>query len=338
MEVTKFNPKVSIVIPVYNGSNYLREAIDSALAQTYKDIEVIVVNDGSNDGGKTEEIAQSYGDKIRYFYKENGGVSTALNLGIREMKGEYFSWLSHDDLFSANRIEEDVHIIGKHPNVKVVFCKIAIIDGQGKLIRQCVYPIQRVTNPREALLLNGVNMCTLTIHKSCFNRTGYFNETNKTTQDVEMSLLLSKHYRFHMNNSSVTYARDHSDRGTRTLTDQHKKDIRALAEFIRTTFTISDFFPNIDDNDNIALSDAWIWMGDLYSGFGSYVYANECYKKGVSLRRNPISAAGIRYVLGGKVINSGLVKKAVYFKTKIVSFLKALAIINFCPIFILFRQ
>ena len=71
----------------------MREAIDSALAQTYERVEVIVVNDGSTDG--TEQIALSYGERIRYFRKENGGVSSALNLGIKEMKGEYFSWLSH---------------------------------------------------------------------------------------------------------------------------------------------------------------------------------------------------------------------------------------------------
>jgi glycosyltransferase involved in cell wall biosynthesis len=77
-----FNPKVSIIIPVYNGSNFLKEAIDSAIAQTYKNIEIIVINDGSSDNGATEKIAKSYGDKIRYFKKENGGVATALNLGI----------------------------------------------------------------------------------------------------------------------------------------------------------------------------------------------------------------------------------------------------------------
>ena len=84
-----FNPKVSIVIPVFNGSNYLKEAIDSALAQTYKNIEIIVVNDGSDDKGETEKIAKSYGSKIKYFKKENGGVATALNFGIKKMTGKY---------------------------------------------------------------------------------------------------------------------------------------------------------------------------------------------------------------------------------------------------------
>ena len=73
-------PLVSIIIPVYNGENYLTEAIESALNQTYKNIEIIVINDGSTDS--TEEICLQYGNKIRYFYKENGGVSSALYMSI----------------------------------------------------------------------------------------------------------------------------------------------------------------------------------------------------------------------------------------------------------------
>ena len=73
--MSKNDPKVSIVIPVYNGADYMRYAIDSALNQTYKNIEVIVVNDGSKDDGKTKKIAKEYGDKIKYYEKENGGVS-----------------------------------------------------------------------------------------------------------------------------------------------------------------------------------------------------------------------------------------------------------------------
>src|SRR5262245_26319850 len=99
-----WNPRVSIIIPVFNGSNYLREAIDSALVQTYQNTEIIVVNDGSNDNGKTREIALSYGQQIRYFEKENGGVSSALNMGICKMTGDYFSWLSHDDVYNPEKV------------------------------------------------------------------------------------------------------------------------------------------------------------------------------------------------------------------------------------------
>lgn len=106
-------PIVSIVIPVYNGANYMKEAIDSALNQTYPNCEVIVVNDGSNDNGATEKIALSYGDRIRYIKKENGGVATAVNRGIKEMKGEYFSWLSHDDYYYPQKIEKQIEAIEK---------------------------------------------------------------------------------------------------------------------------------------------------------------------------------------------------------------------------------
>ena len=96
-------PLVSIVIPVFNGEDFLDEAIKSAINQTYRNIEILVINDGSTDG--TEKIANKYEKQIRYFYKENGGVASALNLAIKEMKGEYFSWLSHDDYYDPSKIE-----------------------------------------------------------------------------------------------------------------------------------------------------------------------------------------------------------------------------------------
>ena len=77
----KYNPLVTIVIPVYNGSNYVVQAIESALSQTYKRIEIIVVNDGSIDD--TEEKIKPYLDRILYFKKDNGGVSTVLNFAIK---------------------------------------------------------------------------------------------------------------------------------------------------------------------------------------------------------------------------------------------------------------
>lgn len=106
-----YNPLVSIIIPVYNGANYMREAIDSAIAQTYCNIEILVINDGSTDNGKTEEIALSYGDKIRYFYKENGGVSSARNAGIEKSVGDYVMFVDGDDWLNKDTVLECVKII-----------------------------------------------------------------------------------------------------------------------------------------------------------------------------------------------------------------------------------
>ena len=113
-------PLVSIIIPVYNGSNYMREAIDSALAQTYPNIEIIVINDGSNDNGATEKIALGYGEKITYIKKENGGVSSALNAGIEAMHGEYFSWLSHDDKYLPEKIETQVAVLIQYQDDDII--------------------------------------------------------------------------------------------------------------------------------------------------------------------------------------------------------------------------
>ena len=96
--------KVSVVIPTYNAEKYLRECIESVLAQTYKQIEIIAVNDGSTDNSL--KILEEYSDKIKILSKPNGGTASALNLGIRNMKGEWFKWLSADDVLYPDAIEE----------------------------------------------------------------------------------------------------------------------------------------------------------------------------------------------------------------------------------------
>lgn len=278
-EIREMNakPLVSIVIPVYNGSDYMAEAIDSALAQTYPNVEVIVVNDGSTDDGKTDAIARSYSNRIRYFLKANGGVATALNLGIQEMHGEWFAWLSHDDRFAENRIEADLALLQTIPNAKVSFCRHMAIDSVGKIIGDKTYPLPKVTNPREALIFGCVHMCTVTIHKSCFEAVGLFNQANRTNQDVEMSLRLAKQYIFFFNPNTVTYQREHLARGTHTLPKKlHQQDRLMLCEFVHNELTLTDFFPNLGA-DKTSLSEAWTWLGNFYARFGAETYAAECF-------------------------------------------------------------
>ncbi|MBW4546706.1 MAG: glycosyltransferase [Symplocastrum torsivum CPER-KK1] len=279
------NPKISIVIPVYNGSDYLKEAIDSALGQTAPDFEVIVVNDGSNDGGKTEAIANSYSDKIRYFYKENGGVASALNLGIKNMRGEWFAWLSHDDFFSKNRIEQDLILIEKHPEAKVIYCTLKDVDFQGEILENVKYPIVQVKNCYEALMF--VNMCALTIHQSCFKTIGVFDESKRTSQDVDFTLRLARRFSFYLNNNSITYRREHLNRGTYTLAEPYKKELQKFCDIIHNELSFNDLFSNLTASDNEdTIANAWFSLGHLYQSFGAEHYSKECYKLGINSYKN----------------------------------------------------
>ena len=180
-----YQPLVSIVIPVYNGANYMQEAIDSALAQTYENVEIIVVNDGSTDDGETERIALSYGDKIRYFKKENGGCASALNYGIAQMQGEWFSWLSHDDVYLPTKVESAVNMINKYTldhDKTVVSCGSSVIDAKGSMVRSAKTGKESMLDANTAfykfmadgLVLNG---CALLIPKNILDEVGAFSTT-----------------------------------------------------------------------------------------------------------------------------------------------------------------
>jgi glycosyltransferase involved in cell wall biosynthesis len=191
---TPFQPKVSIVIPVYNGAEFMREAIDSALAQTYPHIEVIVVNDGSRDDGATREIALSYGDRIRYFEKENGGVSSALNLGIRNMTGDYFSWLSHDDVYLPDKVLTSVRYLESFADRErvIAFCGSSHINVRSEVIREEVerFERDRTYTGREVLrhlLVNHMmNMCCMLIPRTAFEECEPFHEGLRYNQDALM--------------------------------------------------------------------------------------------------------------------------------------------------------
>lgn len=182
------SPKVSIIIPVYNGANYMREAIDSALAQTYKNIEIIVVNDGSNDNGATNEIAESYGDKIRYFSKENGGSSSALNCGIINMTGDYFAWLSHDDVYEPERIEKSVKRLTDDYK-RVVVCMGNLIDANGNPIVYAKKRLNGLYTNKEIIKAfsnnHGINGCAVLVSKKLIDEVGFFDESLVYVNDYD---------------------------------------------------------------------------------------------------------------------------------------------------------
>lgn len=225
-------PKVSIIIPVYNGANYMREAIDSALSQTYKNIEIIVVNDGSTDNGETDEIAQSYGDKIIYIRKENGGVSSALNCGINHMTGDYFSWLSHDDVYGPEKIRHQVEALSMVNYGKAIsLCSHCFIDESShKLAKRATKRFSNGVYKWECviweILKNGAfSGCALLIPKIAFDECGSFDEELRFSQDalMWMKIFFCK-YSLVYNEDEDVYSRIHGRQVTHTGRSLFRKD------------------------------------------------------------------------------------------------------------------
>jgi glycosyltransferase involved in cell wall biosynthesis len=238
----QFHPKVSIVIPVYNGSNYLREAIDSALAQTYDNFEVIVVNDGSTDNGKTEKICKLYGDKIRYIKKENGGVASALNRGIKEMKGEYFSWLSHDDLYYPDKIERQIKTLSKLKDKKtILYSDYVVVDENLKeLYREELYKMFSINNlnkPLFSLLMGYINSLSLLIHKENFLKYGLFDPKLRTTQDYSLWFKMFRNCKIKYQKGAGTISRTHEFQDSHRLKEIH--DIEKKVLWDRMFFSLS---------------------------------------------------------------------------------------------------
>lgn len=179
-------PLVSAIIPVYNGSNYLAKAIDSILNQTYTNIEILVIDDGSTDN--TWEIIQSYGEKVHGYHKSNGGVSSALNYGIAKMNGDWFAWLSHDDFWHPQKIEKQIKLLLANPNVNMCYTGFNIIDENDNLLSEYPGIWYKKGIDLRTMLLHGsyIQGITVLINKSCFSVVGGFNEKLRCVQDGDM--------------------------------------------------------------------------------------------------------------------------------------------------------
>ena len=229
--------KVSIVIPVYNGANYLHEAINSALAQTYLNIEVVVVNDGSLDDGETERIALSYGNRIRYFAKENGGVATALNLGLEKMTGDYFSWLSHDDMYTPDKIEKQIEALREFGEEAVIFSDYCHISPTGKLLQTLRVSPQGTFNTRALLAISqqvGFHGCAFLIPRHYFERFGLFDPALRYTQDVDMWFRMAGNVPFIHVKEVLVRSRQHEEQDSQKLYDKFASEAdRIMARMIR---------------------------------------------------------------------------------------------------------
>ncbi|MGD6942953.1 glycosyltransferase family 2 protein [Cytobacillus gottheilii] len=211
-------PKISVVIPFYN-CPYIQYAIESLISQIEKDYEIIVVDDGSTCYA---ELLDPYEKYIRYFKKENGGTATALNEGIKQAKGEYFTWLSSDDLYLPAKLSKQVQHM-ESEQADICYTSANII-GQTNKERQNLFFHQ--FNNYQDFLMKLSRRCiihgnSVMMKMDVFSNIGVFNEEYRYTHDYEMWLRAALHYHFYHIPEALVQYRIHEGMGT----NKYKEDI-----------------------------------------------------------------------------------------------------------------
>ncbi|MCI8647526.1 MAG: glycosyltransferase [Firmicutes bacterium] len=227
------SPKVSVVIPVYNGANYLGNAIESILSQTYKNFEIILVNDGSNDEGRTKNIAKRYEGNIRYYEKENEGVASALNMGIRKMTGDYFAWLSHDDQFIHTKLSDQIQAIMDSGDTNTIAQGNYLLCNNE--LQKCVatdfekyYTKEQISRPLFLFFWGEIHFSSFLFHRNHFQRVGLFDESLLTAQDNDFIFRLLRGQKTVFVQRPVSKVRLHGESGTNRLKSVVDAENRSL--------------------------------------------------------------------------------------------------------------
>lgn len=218
-------PEVSIIIPAYNCRLYIKQTIESVLAQDFTNFEILVINDGSTD--ETAQIAASCGPKVRVIEQENGGVCVARNRGIREARGRFIALLDHDDYWFPNKLSSQLQAFAEHPEVGVVFGDFIRwnVDTDGAFPHPRTFETRSQENGVDEtysgwiyhmmLLDSWVLTSTALTRADVFQACGTFDESLPYSEDWELWLRVSRKFQFLKQKRASSLYRVHAVQGSR---------------------------------------------------------------------------------------------------------------------------
>ena len=226
-------PAVSIVLPVRNGEAYICEAISSMLAQTFRDFELLIINDGSTDGtqARLEETLRK-DSRVRILQGEGKGLVHALNLGIAEAKGNLICRMDADDLSDANRLEKQTAFLGENPDVSLVFSQMRMMNAAGELTGKETNALVDAGAVKKALEQGDceVHHPTVLGRRQAFLDAGLYRDAFVRAEDLDLWLRMSERGKIAgMNEVLLTY-RVHGGQVSRehTLRQRFSRDLAVL--------------------------------------------------------------------------------------------------------------
>ena len=241
-------PLVSVIMPAYNAEEYISQAIESVLAQSYSNFELIIINDGSTDN--TEQIIHSFNDqRIRYFKQSNQGLAATHNFGIKQSRGEFVIKLDADDMMTPDFIARHLQEFEEHPEAHLIYCDDCLVDKNGEMIKVMEYPeySDRKSLIRD-LFRSGYTIVPFRtcIRKSIFDKLGYFDETLAVGEDYDMMRRFVKlDMKIHHLNNSLYLRRMGFDSLSRNYTAQKVESLFEILRRFVDTFTYDELFPDV---------------------------------------------------------------------------------------------
>ena len=205
-------PRVSVIIPAYNAAPYLAESIESVLAQTYKNYEILVVNDGSSD--ETISVAKKFEPHIKLFSQENGGPASARNLAIKYAAGEYLAFLDSDDFWLPDTLMAQVEYLDSNPQIGLVYGEAIMFTQDGvdrRIINKIGYPYD--SSLRNLLFGNFIPTPTVMLRRVCVEKVGVLKVSSglAVAEDYEYWLRIAKNYPIAGIARPLAYRRLHQD-------------------------------------------------------------------------------------------------------------------------------
>lgn len=217
------NPIVTVIIPTYNGSRWLPEAISSVRSQSFQDYEIIIVDDGS-----TESIATQIPDdpRIIYVHQENSGTSNARNRGLQMARGEYIAFLDHDDKWKENKLEKQVNLIKRHEEIGLLFCDYESFSSNPKrpngFSRGTISKISSTALKPEGFIIDSPDVFSLLLidlfvqipstwmirRKTIEGVNGFEPLLRRGGEDLNLALRLAERCRFGFHNEALTIRRE----------------------------------------------------------------------------------------------------------------------------------
>lgn len=282
------DPKVSVLLPAYNRANYISQAIQSILDQTYGDFEIIVVDDGSTDN--TAEVVRRFTDpRVRYIYQENKGICGSLNTAFRTARGEHIALLGSDDIWFPQILELEVPILDQNPDVCLVYSKAHAMDQEDNPLPQVQGLAERYEGETFKSLIYGDCVCGITavMRRDAVERAELWDETLSGNEDWDMWLRLSLQGRFYFIDEFLAAFRIHPGNYTGTRSDTYGRLTLDRIRVLDKVFALPSNPSWVDEMKPVAYRNVYIFVALRWLAIGRIHDSLHYFWKAIQVSPNP---------------------------------------------------